>query len=219
MTCGIGAGAGRNGSWIAANAGIPGASFGVAQLTIDPATPSTLYAVTNLGTIFKSTDSAGSWNPVRGVTGVGFLAIDSRNTSTLYAASPTSGIYKSTDGGATWSASSNGLTDGASIVAVDPLTPSTLYSAAYDPPGNLLFKSTDGGQNWSPLTKFPVSNSPIGCVAIDPVTSSTLYVATESGEILKPTDGGENWTFLMGRNGAGFAVVPLAILLWIIERR
>lgn len=107
MTCGIGAGADRNGTWIAANAGIPSASFGVARLTIDPATPSTLYAVTNLGTIFKSTDSAGSWNPVRGVTGVGFLAIDPRNTSTLYAASPTSGIFKSTDGGATWSAISS----------------------------------------------------------------------------------------------------------------
>jgi photosystem II stability/assembly factor-like uncharacterized protein len=140
---------------------------------------------------------------------VGFLAIDSRNTSTLYAASPTSGIYKSTDGGATWSASSNGLTDGASIVAVDPVTPSTLYSVSYDT-GPLLFKSMDGGQNWSPVGSFPASIAPVGCVAIDPVTSSTLYV-TEGAAILKSMDGGETWISLIGSINAGFALVPLAI--------
>ena len=200
-----------------ANSGIPSASFGVVQLVIDPATPSTLYAVTSLGTIFKSTNSAGQWHPVRGVTSVNFLAINPRNASTLYAASYASGIWKSSDGGDNWSTIDAGLPGAASLLAVDPVTSSTLYCAIYatfNPPHSQLFKSTDAGQSWSPLDSFPASNSPVGSLTFDPVTPSTLYVTKESGEILKSTDGGDTWTFLMGRSGAVFAYVPLAIDPW-----
>jgi photosystem II stability/assembly factor-like uncharacterized protein len=210
LTRGTGAGASRGETWMAANSGIPAATFGVSRVTVDPVTPSTLYAVTNLGTLFKSTDSAGSWHPIRGVAGINFAAVDPRNPSTVYAASITSGIFKSVDGGATWSAINNGLTHGASIVAIDPVTPSTLYSANYGP-GNLLFKSTDGGQSWSPVSSFSASDGPIGCLAIDPVTPSTLYAARMNGEVQKSTDGGETWSLLIGSAKASFAFVPLAI--------
>jgi hypothetical protein len=35
--------------------------------------------VTNLGTIYRSTDSASSWHPVRGLTGVTIFAADPQN--------------------------------------------------------------------------------------------------------------------------------------------
>ena len=39
-------------AWTAINDGIAGASLGITRLTVDPTTPSTLYAVTNNGRIF-----------------------------------------------------------------------------------------------------------------------------------------------------------------------
>ena len=60
----------------------------VATLAIDPITPSTLYAGTDEGGVFKSTNSRGSWTAVNtGLSGnaVFALAIDPATPSTLYA--------------------------------------------------------------------------------------------------------------------------------------
>src|SRR6476660_4816972 len=72
--------------WSAVDAGLPIASIAVTALTIDPAAPSTLYAVTSGGFIFKSKDAGGHWLPSNGVVGVFFLAIDPKNSSTIYGA-------------------------------------------------------------------------------------------------------------------------------------
>lgn len=89
------------GSWTAINSGLPGAIQGVVGLTIDPAVPSTLYACTSGGDVFKSMDGAASWKPLGGVGGANLLVLDPQKTSTLYVATR-NGIVKSTDGGASW---------------------------------------------------------------------------------------------------------------------
>src|SRR5215472_13493196 len=96
--CGFSFAAGRDTDWTPINAGLPSAIQGVNALIPDPATPATVYAVTNNGTIFKSADSAASWHRINGVVGVISLAIDPETSSTLYAASATT-IFKSSDGG------------------------------------------------------------------------------------------------------------------------
>ena len=60
----------------------------VHALAIDPATPTTLYAGTDGGGVFKSTDGGGSWSAVNtGLTDtyVHALAIDPATPTTLYA--------------------------------------------------------------------------------------------------------------------------------------
>ena len=47
--------------WAEASTGIPSAVPYVSALTIDPATPSTIYATASDGRLFKSIDAAGSW--------------------------------------------------------------------------------------------------------------------------------------------------------------
>jgi hypothetical protein len=83
-------------------------------------------------------------------------------------------------------------------VAVDPLTPATVYATAY--PG--VFKSEDGGLTWFPSglesayracdEYFP---GPYWPIAIDPVLPTTLYVGTNIG-VYKSFDAGATWTSL-----------------------
>ncbi|HEX7605635.1 MAG TPA: hypothetical protein VF348_02920, partial [Usitatibacter sp.] len=69
-------------------------------LAINPSTPSTLYAGTDGGGVFKSTDSGGTWAAANtGLTNltVQALAIDPSTSSTLYAGTDGGGVFKSTD--------------------------------------------------------------------------------------------------------------------------
>ena len=77
-------------SWSMKSTGLPSAFLGVAALTIDPATPSTLYARSSNGSIFKSKDGGKSWNGANaGLTNssIRTLVIDPVAPSTLYAVS------------------------------------------------------------------------------------------------------------------------------------
>src|SRR6185436_10949432 len=87
--------------------------------------------------------------------GVLAIAIDPTDSNRLYAsasgtyASPY-GVFGSTDGGASWNATnfSSLCSDGAHDLAIDPLTPTTLYAAANNCG---VLRSTDGGLTWSPF--------------------------------------------------------------------
>ena len=100
-----------------------------------------------------------------------------------------SGVFRSTDGGVTWKAT--GLTSRVDALAIDPLTPSTLY-AGTSYVGS-IFKSTDRGDTWKPTVNEELPGAP--ALVIDPVTPSTLYVGTGSG-VFKSTDAGASWNAL-----------------------
>src|SRR6187402_335598 len=93
-------------------------------LAIDPQTPTTIYAGTYGGGVFKSLDSGAHWFPInaglldRYVTA---LQIQPDAPETVYAGTYDSGVFKSTDGGASWIALSPGMT-GLEIrsLAIDP---------------------------------------------------------------------------------------------------
>ncbi len=75
-------------------------------------------------------------------------------------------------------------------VAVDPLTPSTVYAGT----NGGVFKSTDGGAHWLLTGLTGVS---VGPLAVDPHTPSTLYagaLSASGGDIFKSTDGGGTWS-------------------------
>ena len=75
-------------------------------------------------------------------------------------------------------------------LAIDPVTPTTLYAGTY---GNGVFKSTNGGGNWS-LVDTGLTNTDVIALAIDPVTPTTLYAATYGNGVFKSTNGGGNWS-------------------------
>ncbi len=180
------------GSWTAINSGLPGATPGVVALTIDPAVPSTLYACSSAGDVFKSMDGAASWTLVGGVGGANLLVIDPQKTSTLYAATR-HGIVKSTDGGASWQAANSGLTGfSVSQLALDPTTSATLYAAT----SSGLFKSTDAGASWSSLNSGLPQDASIQSVYLDPIHPSIIYAVGSNDIIFKSADGGTSWAAL-----------------------
>jgi photosystem II stability/assembly factor-like uncharacterized protein len=206
-------------SWSAVNTGLIGT--GVHALAIDPDTPRTLYSAP-FGWIpfagwrgrgvFKSTDGGSSWTEVNtGLTihGVYALAIDPLVSATLYAGasscvcgrvcSCSGGVFKSDDGAGTWSAVHTGPNLNVHVLAIDPLTPTTLYAGmvrSHQPAGESgggVAKSTDGGSTWMGVNTG-LTDLDVYALAIDPVTPTTVYSGTSGGGVFKSTDGGNSWS-------------------------
>ena len=133
--------------------------FDVVSLIIDPSTPTTLYALglacsgetscltgTTVSLACRSLDGGKSWSlfgPSKSQT-YG-LAVDPGASDTLYAlaSGATGAIYKTTNGGKSWTnlKGATGIDLGYYPIAIDPLSPQTLYvGSAF---GNVK-KSTDG---------------------------------------------------------------------------
>src|SRR6266705_2670433 len=88
-------------------------------------------------------------------------------------------------------------------LAIDPLTPTTLYAGTYG--GGGLFKSTDGGANWVAVGSLTY----ISDLAIDPLTPTTLYAGIDSWGVYKSTDGGASWNATGLGVASSLAIDPL----------
>jgi hypothetical protein len=165
----------------------------VSALAIDPGNPQTVYAGTS-GGLFKSTDAGASWKVSNRSTGSG-IAIDPVHTSTIYAVG--GGVSKSVDGGATWNVvfTSPGL--GASCVAVDPVTPSTVYVGA----SLGIYKSTDSGATWASVKSD--GQFCFTAIAVSKTRHNEVYAAElYDNKVYKSSDGGVSWNPLdLGDSG------------------
>lgn len=105
-------------------------------------------------------------------------AVDSQNAGTVYMAAFGYGVFKTIDGGVTWTEQNAGLTGTGRrpfAIAVDPLTPSTVYLASGVQAGDGVWKSTDGTASW---TQVLGSVPNITSLAVDPVDSQRLFVGS-----------------------------------------
>jgi hypothetical protein len=170
-------------------------------LAIDPSAPSTIYAGTYTGGLFKSTNAGGSWSLANfGLLGefnngtVLAVVVDPLTPSTVYVGSG-GGVYKSTNGGASWSPAQNGMgNDTVAVLVIDPVTPTTLYATTL--PDHGVWKTTDGAANWVQM------NTGLGTgdfivvlsIAVDPASPSTIYAGTDASGLRKSTNGGVSWS-------------------------
>ena len=150
----------------------------VTSLVFDPTTPTTLYAATWLGGVYKSEDGGTTWRYLRGSRELEgrFLAIAPTTPATLYFYGA-GGVYKSADGGATWRAVNRGLELGemnsVSALSIDP-TNSRVVFAGTD---TGVYKSTDGGESWRKAEGyFPEINA----LSIDPTNSQVIVAGTRN---------------------------------------
>jgi hypothetical protein len=91
-------------------------------------------------------------------------------------------------------------------VAIDPLTPATLYTAGPSDEGSSIYKSTDGGAHWS-ASSDGLTGLEVGALAVDPKTPTTVYaggVGPEVFGVFKSTDGGQHWS----PSHSGFPAAP-----------
>ncbi len=169
----------------------------VLALVVDPQTPTVLYAGSDGAGVFKSTDGGNQWRAVnQGLAEylrIYGLVIDPQTTTMLYVEGvgrtpSASGVFKSTNGGDSWRRLSEEIR---SLPVIDPLTPTTLYSAS-----SKLHRSTDAGESWVEIDTNLPADFYIALLVVDPQTPSTFYASTDDQGLFKSTDGGVHWTLL-----------------------
>ena len=170
-------------TWTQSSSGIVASLVNV--LKIDPNTPATVYAASCCNGIYKSVDSGATWSAINvGIpanSDIGAIAINHATPSLLYAAteaiggSDTGRVFVSNNSGTTWSEISNGLElqyIGIHDLAIDPVTPTTIYAATY---GKGVWRTVNGGANWSAFNDG-LTDMFIHSVAINPLTPQNPYV-------------------------------------------
>ena len=197
----------------------------VSLLTIEPETPTTIYRVDTLDTslaiqsdVSRSSDGGLTWTPAgQGLDGseITSLVANPKAPQTLFLASmpvgfsarPPGSIYKTTDAGSTWTLLTNTLGPGL-ILALDPITPSTVYAASIYG----IFKSTDGGTTFALVSSTLAASSIfVTALVVDQHQSSHLY-ASSTGGVYASYDSGVTWTAISnGLNGPALIVSSLAI--------
>jgi hypothetical protein len=166
----------------------------ITALAIDPLTPATLYAGTDGGGVFRSTDGGAHWAKVSSGLGnmkIYCLAVDPRTPSILYAGSYGGGVFRSTNSGTTWTAVNAGLTNPyVSSIAIHPTTLTTLYAGTY---GGGVCRSTDSGTTWN-AANVGLSSQDVRSVVVHSTTPTTLYAGTYGGGVCRSTDSCTTWT-------------------------
>jgi|GEM_PF-1108533 len=170
--------------WTAAGTGMA-APTTVHALAYNTASPSALYAGTDLGAYRSSSDSAGLWSALStGLRQGRALAVKPKNSTVMVAGFGAGGIYRSSDSGVTWTASS-GLASRLFVTALlyDP-SGSPVYAAA----GSGVFKSSDDGVTWTDISAS-LANTDVRSLAL--VSGSNLHAGTAQGIFV--LDGTGHW--------------------------
>src|SRR5665213_1770978 len=153
----------------------------------------TLFAGTEPGEIFKSTNGGTTWNSTSMNTdfkygGVHAIAISPTNANVIYCG--TYKIYKSINGGGNWNISLNAANLGLNEIQIDPVNSSIILSAS----DSVFFRSTNAGSTWTQLftdkcfyVKFNTANSNIVYLVKD---NSSLVKC----EFFSSNDAGQTWT-------------------------
>jgi photosystem II stability/assembly factor-like uncharacterized protein len=168
------------------------------QLLVDWFNPTSLYAGSSDGDIFKSQDGGLSWATLKRVDGspVTDMAMDPRDSRLIYVATNGGGVMKTADGGASWTQISKQFGDEyrdarrATNVVIDPKAVNTLYVVSkYG-----IIKSADGGSTWKALSlTAPPGTIKISALAIDSNDNKKM-VYTGPTTFTLTNDGGATWT-------------------------
>jgi hypothetical protein len=186
------------------------------DFAVPPLEPTTIYAATGSGGLWKSVNNGTTWESIfdnQPVISIGDIAVAPSDPNVVWvgtgeATSSRStywgdGVYKSTDAGKTWT--NMGLKDSQHIgrIVVNPTNPDIVYVAAL---GHLyseneergLYKTIDGGKTWTKSLGARVGSRAIGVcdVAMDPRDPKVLYAATYDKDR-------KFWMFRLGGPGSG----------------
>jgi photosystem II stability/assembly factor-like uncharacterized protein len=196
--------------------------------TIDPHTPSIMYAASGSGFI-ESVDSGATWTLMTNGLPRGVTAIAVDQQPKLYVGTG-SGIYQSTDRAQHWTPCETDLV--VHDIVIDPNRSSIVYAVgqlddvsalsdqghgnprrrvAQSLPLTGVIKSGDGGQTWGSVNGgLPMFVPALYLLAVDPLNSDILYLGT-SNLTFKSPDGGESW------NSFGSGWFPTNVLTLVAD--
>ena len=199
-------------TWNSSNSGMT--SGNIFSIQVDPSNPSVIYALVGVGSlagVFKSTDGGADWTSASsGLESATFapvsshrnlLALDPQHSGTLYVGLAGT-VFKTTNSAASWTSAATGLPT-IQAVAVDPVTPTTLYLGTSS---SGVYKSANGGNSWNAFNTG-LTNLNVQALVVDPQNSSNVYAgALSSGanlSLFKSANGGTNWNVLGGGLASG----------------
>jgi photosystem II stability/assembly factor-like uncharacterized protein len=170
-----------------------------------PANPNVVYVAAEAPDarrgVFRSGDGGTNWIiSMDGLyaQGIEDFVINPSDSTIAYAGATFSnfrkhGVFKSSDSGTSWSLS-EGAEEAGPIVAIDPLSPDTVYTTTSDWG---ILKSTDGGGTWFEVWQG-LSGKRILGIEVDSHRSGTLYmvVKVDYQEAYRSDDGGRTWVRL-----------------------
>src|SRR5439155_11015016 len=148
----------------------------VQSLAVDPVTTTIIYAGTDGGGIFRSTNGGASWTAINAGlsnSSVSALAVSFASPTTLYAGTDGGGVFKSTTSGTSWSATTGLGNPVVNALAIHPGSASILYAGT----AGGVFTSTNGGASWT-AASTGLTDLVVKALAIDPATPTTLYAGT-----------------------------------------
>ncbi|MCC6670338.1 MAG: glycosyl hydrolase [Planctomycetes bacterium] len=173
------------------------ANFGgrIVDFAVDERRPSTFYAATGSGGVFKTVNRGTTWTAVfddQPCQSIGDIALAPSNPDVLYVGTGEAnnqrssywgnGVYRSPDGGRTWQHLGLAGSEHIGRIAVHPTDPDVVFVAAlgalYTPNEDRgLYKSTDGGKTWKRVAHVNRDTGFVD-VAIDPKDPKYVYAAS-----------------------------------------
>lgn len=190
----------------------------VTAVTVNPASPETIYAGTAGGTIVRSTNAGRTWNVATVLTSaINDLLISPAGGALVVAT--TSGIGVAQDG-VTIVDRSPTIGGGARQFNVTSVAQSAEAGSPILAAGDLgLFVSTDLGATWTQVLE-PVSSEEVALSDVDVVASNSSQVVIVGGtNVAKSDDGGKTWLtrgIATGRTVARALIVdPRTVLLGV----
>ena len=164
-----------------------------------PTTPTTLFACTPAGGLWKSTNSGTSWAPIAdgiAILGATDVAFDPTNANIMYLItgdgeagdSYSTGVYKSIDGGTTWAATGLTFIAGQKKTFSKIIVNSTTGAIVVGGSGG-IYRSINGGTNWTQTSTLSVRD-----LEAKPTNPAVLYAGGYGSNIfIRSIDGGATW--------------------------
>jgi len=193
----------------------PSAGGRVCRVSGVPGDPTTYYAATAGGGIWKSSDGGLSWKAIFDEmpdASVGAVAVAPSDRNVVYAGGGEAnirgnvaaghGLYRSTDGGKTWQHVWKSVGQ-VGTIAVHPTNADVAFAAVLGSPFGPnkergVYRTTDGGKNWLPvLTKDEDTGA--SDVALDPINPRVVFAGLWQAR-RKP------WEMTSGGPGSGLYV-------------
>jgi len=197
-------------SWTDANTGL--ADLMVTGLAL--AHDGTLYARTESGALFASSDGALSWHAIAAwpqSTRIETLAVDARAPARVFAGTDFAGVSMSRNAGQAWKEVNRGLHNlEVEVLVVAPAEegePGPVLLAGSRYAG--VFRSLDGGRVWQPGRG--VTDPHVTAIARGPQARSRVYLAAGNGQVLVSNDRGASWTAPGAGTALGSTIDALAV--------
>ena len=193
----------------------------VNDLLIHPTSTNTMWAGTDGGGIFKTTDGGTTWqatNDFYPSLSISSFAMRTGDPSTIYAGTgpmgshtglPGAGVLKSVDGGNTWSLlpSTSPTVDEAwrfvYQLAIDPTNSNTVIAATWLG----AYITINGGTDWTEIAAAAVETD---AVAIHPSNANLRVIAMHDGTVRIATDGATYNSYTIASSTASYTRIALA---------